>query len=49
MRAGLRAGPSVVTPNELEAEELVGHEFGDPRRPRARASPSWSSWAPRRR
>jgi 1-phosphofructokinase/tagatose 6-phosphate kinase len=30
MTAGLRAGPSVVTPNELEAEELVGHEFGDP-------------------
>jgi 1-phosphofructokinase/tagatose 6-phosphate kinase len=30
MSAGLRAGPSVVTPNELEAEELVGHEFGDP-------------------
>ncbi|MGZ8665832.1 MAG: 1-phosphofructokinase family hexose kinase, partial [Solirubrobacterales bacterium] len=27
MRAGLRAGPSVVTPNEREAEELVGHEF----------------------
>ena len=30
MRAGVRAGPSVVTPNEREAEELVGHEFGDP-------------------
>jgi len=30
MRAGLRAGASVVTPNELEAEELVGQEFGDP-------------------
>jgi 1-phosphofructokinase family hexose kinase len=30
MRAGLRAGPSVVAPNELEAEELVGHEFSDP-------------------
>ena len=27
MRAGLRAGASVVTPNEQEAEELVGHEF----------------------
>ena len=24
-----RAEPTVVTPNELEAEELVGHEFGD--------------------
>ena len=23
----LRAGPDVVSPNELEAEELVGHEF----------------------
>jgi 1-phosphofructokinase/tagatose 6-phosphate kinase len=27
MRAGLKAGPSVVTPNVGEAEELVGHEF----------------------
>jgi 1-phosphofructokinase/tagatose 6-phosphate kinase len=26
-RLGTRAGPTVVTPNELEAEELVGHEF----------------------
>ena len=26
-RLGTRAGPAVVTPNELEAEELVGHEF----------------------
>jgi 1-phosphofructokinase family hexose kinase len=31
MRAGLRAGPSVVAPNVLEAEELVGHEFEGPR------------------
>jgi 1-phosphofructokinase family hexose kinase len=30
MRAGVRAGPSVITPNELEAEELVGHEFEGP-------------------
>ncbi len=29
MRAGLRAGASVVTPNEREAEELVGQEFDD--------------------
>jgi len=29
MLAGLRAGASVVTPNEREAEELVGKEFGD--------------------
>ena len=29
MLAGLRAGPSVVTPNEREAEELVGQEFAD--------------------
>jgi 1-phosphofructokinase/tagatose 6-phosphate kinase len=29
MRAGLRAGASVVTPNEAEAEELVGQEFAD--------------------
>jgi len=30
MLAGLRAGASVVTPNEREAEELVGQEFADP-------------------
>jgi 1-phosphofructokinase family hexose kinase len=30
MRAGLRAEPSVVTPNVSEAEELVGHEFEEP-------------------
>jgi 1-phosphofructokinase/tagatose 6-phosphate kinase len=29
MLAGLRAGVSVVTPNEREAEELVGQEFAD--------------------
>ena len=29
MMAGLRAGASVVTPNEREAEELVGQEFAD--------------------
>jgi 1-phosphofructokinase family hexose kinase len=29
MLAGLRAGASVVTPNEPEAEELVGQEFAD--------------------
>ena len=29
LRLGTRAGPDAVTPNELEAEELVGHEFGD--------------------
>ena len=28
-RLATRAEPSVVTPNELEAEELVGHEFGE--------------------
>ncbi|MEK6251804.1 MAG: 1-phosphofructokinase family hexose kinase [Actinomycetota bacterium] len=30
MLAGVRAGPSVITPNVLEAEELVGHEFEGP-------------------
>jgi 1-phosphofructokinase family hexose kinase len=30
MRAGVRAGPSVITPNVLEAEQLVGHEFEGP-------------------
>ena len=29
MRLGLRAFPDVVAPNELEAEQAVGHEFGD--------------------
>jgi 1-phosphofructokinase family hexose kinase len=29
LRLGTRQGPSVVSPNELEAEELVGHEFSD--------------------
>ncbi len=29
MLAALRAGVAVVTPNEREAEELVGQEFGD--------------------
>jgi 1-phosphofructokinase family hexose kinase len=29
MRAGVRAGASMVTPNEREAEELVGQEFAD--------------------
>jgi len=27
MSAGMRAGPHMITPNRLEAEELVGHEF----------------------
>jgi 1-phosphofructokinase family hexose kinase len=29
LRRSVRAEPDVVTPNELEAEELVGHEFND--------------------
>jgi 1-phosphofructokinase family hexose kinase len=29
LRVGTRAGPTVVSPNEPEAEELVGHEFAD--------------------
>jgi 1-phosphofructokinase/tagatose 6-phosphate kinase len=29
LRAAVRAEPDVVSPNELEAEELVGHEFND--------------------
>jgi 1-phosphofructokinase family hexose kinase len=29
MRLAVRAEPDVVSPNELEAEELVGHEFHD--------------------
>ena len=48
MLAGLRAGPSVITPNEREAEELVGHEF-EGAATSSRAWRSWSSSAPRRR
>src|SRR5919106_826053 len=29
LRLATRAAPTVVSPNELEAEELVGHEFAD--------------------
>ncbi len=29
LRLGTRAEPGIVTPNEPEAEELVGHEFAD--------------------
>jgi 1-phosphofructokinase family hexose kinase len=29
LRLATRVGPEVVSPNELEAEELVGHEFAD--------------------
>jgi 1-phosphofructokinase family hexose kinase len=29
MELALRAGPDLVTPNAIEAEELVGHEFRD--------------------
>ena len=27
MSAGMKVGPDMITPNKLEAEELVGHEF----------------------
>jgi 1-phosphofructokinase/tagatose 6-phosphate kinase len=30
LRVGTRAFPDLVTPNVVEAEELVGHEFTDP-------------------
>ncbi len=29
LRLGVKAEPDIVSPNELEAEELVGHEFND--------------------
>jgi 1-phosphofructokinase family hexose kinase len=29
LRLGVRGEPTVVSPNELEAEQLVGHEFND--------------------
>src|ERR1700758_4807558 len=29
LRLAVRAEPALVTPNEIEAEELVGHEFND--------------------
>jgi 1-phosphofructokinase/tagatose 6-phosphate kinase len=31
LRLALRAEPTLVTPNEVEAEQLVGHEFSDDR------------------
>jgi 1-phosphofructokinase/tagatose 6-phosphate kinase len=30
LRLAVRSEPDVICPNELEAEELVGHEFNDP-------------------
>ncbi len=30
LRLAARADPDIISPNELEAEELVGHEFNDP-------------------
>jgi 1-phosphofructokinase/tagatose 6-phosphate kinase len=30
LRRAIAAGPSLVSPNVREAEEVVGHEFGDP-------------------
>jgi 1-phosphofructokinase/tagatose 6-phosphate kinase len=29
LRRAVRAGPDIISPNVLEAEELVGHEFND--------------------
>jgi 1-phosphofructokinase/tagatose 6-phosphate kinase len=29
LKLATRAGPTVITPNEIEAEELVGHEFSE--------------------
>lgn len=29
LRYGIKAGPSLVSPNIVEAEALIGHEFGD--------------------
>ena len=36
LRLAVRAEPDVVSPNVVEAEELVGHEFNDDARPRRR-------------
>src|SRR6185437_3247843 len=30
LRLAARAEPDIISPNELEAEELVGHEFNEP-------------------
>ena len=48
MRLAVRAEPHVVSPNVLEAEELVGHEFRDETTARS-PSPSCASWARARR
>ena len=43
LRQAVRAEPDVVSPNVLEAEELVGHEFASERSARWRCSrsPRW--------
>ena len=43
-----RKGPDVVSPNEIEAEGLVGHEFSD-EDDRRRACARWSRWVRARR
>ena len=48
MRHAVRAEPDVVSPNVLEAEELVGHEFNDDE-DRVIAVRELSSWARARR
>ena len=48
MRLAIRAEPDVVSPNVLEAEELVGHEFND-EQDRVVAARELLSWARARR
>ena len=49
LRHAVRAEPDVVSPNVLEAEELVGHEFNDDEDRMHRRRARWSSWARARR
>ncbi len=49
MRHAVRAEPDVISPNVLEAEELVGHEFNDDEERADRGAARWSSSARARR
>ena len=48
LRHAVRAEPDVVSPNVIEAEELVGHEFASERSARSPFSRS-PRWGPAKR
>ena len=49
LRRAVRAEPDVISPNVLEAEELVGHEFNDDATTARSPCARWSSSARARR